>query len=158
MKRTQSADPNDRMGVYKRLRDVPRKRRFEQYAADYEGEDTYETFLKEERFDEVESDRSRQKYRLAGRRWKAHLEARGRHHALARPEDVEAWLVGLLNQVSLNTAYNIYWVKIEQFYEWLQHHPDHPHTYHPLLMAAAQFEHAGIVWERKLDRGRAYRE
>ncbi|WP_255197735.1 hypothetical protein [Halorarius litoreus] len=146
------------MGVYKRLSEVPSHRRLERYASEYEDADTYERFLVEERFDEVESERCRQKYRLAGRRWKEHIESRGRHHALARPADVEAWLDGLLDRVSLNTAYNVYWVKLEQFYSWLQHHPDHPHTYHPLWMAAAESEHAGIVWERKIDRGRAYHE
>ncbi len=144
----------DRMGVYKKLDDVPSERRFEQYYDQYEGNDTYETFLTEFLFEKFDSDRTKEKYRLAGRRWKAHIATRGRHHALARPADVEAWMADLLDQVSLNTVYNIYWVKLERFYQWLQNHPNHPHTYHPVLMAAANFDHAGIVWEKKISRGR----
>lgn len=142
------------MGVYKQHDDVPTERRLEQFHHQYEDEDTYETFLTEYLFERYDSDRTKEKYRLAGRRWKAHIEARGRHHALARPADVDSWMADLVGQVSLNTAYNVYWVKIERFYEWLQNHPDHPHLYQPVLMAAANFEHAGVVWETKIGRGR----
>jgi len=142
------------MGVYKRLEDVPTERRFEQFHDEYEGEDTYETFLTEYLFEKYNSDRTKEKYRLAGRRWKDHVEKRGRHHALAHPVDVDSWMADLLDQVSLNTAYNVYWVKIERFYRWLQNHPDHPHLYHPVLMAAANFEHPGTVWEEKIARGK----
>ena len=144
----------DRIGVYKQLDDVPPERRLEKFQNQYEGRGAYETFLTESLFETYDSDRTKEKYRLAGRRWKEHVEARGRHHALARPVDVETWIGDLLDRVSLNTAYNIYWVKLERFYEWLQRHPEHPHCYHPVLMAAANFEHAGIVWEEKIRRGR----
>ncbi|MFC4550446.1 hypothetical protein ACFO3H_09025 [Halorussus sp. GCM10023401] len=89
---------------------------------------------------------------MAGRRWKEHLDWRERHHALAGPTDVEAWIGNLLEQVSLDTAYNTYWVKIERFYGWLQNHPNHPHLYHPVLMVAANLEHAGRVWDKKIER------
>jgi hypothetical protein len=143
----------DRMGVYK-LDDVPPQRRLEEFGDQYEGNDTYETFLAEFLFEKFNSDRTKGKYRLAGRRWKAHIATRGRHHALARPADVGAWIADQLDQVSLNTAYNIYWVKLERFYQWLQNHLDHPHSYHPVLMVAANFELAGIVWEKKISRRR----
>lgn len=154
MTRTQSPDPMDRMGVFKHLDEVPDKRRLRRFSDQYEGDDTYERFLTNYLFERYDSDRTKEKYRLAGRRWRSHIEARGRHHALARPIDVETWIADLLEQVSLNTVYNIYWVKIERFYQWLQRHPEHPHAYHPGLMAAANFEHAGIVWEEKIERGR----
>jgi len=154
MTRTQSSDVRDRMGVYKRLEAVPPSRRLEQFSDQYEYTEPYETFLTEYLFEKFDSDRTKEKYRLAGRRWTAHMEQRGRHHALARPADVEAWIADLFDQVSLNTVYNIYWVKIERFYRWLQRHPDHPYAYHPVLMAAANFEHAGIVWDEKIARGR----
>lgn len=142
----------DRMGVYKQLDDVHEEHRFERFRGIYEDTDTYETFLTEHLFERYDSDRTKEKYRLAGRRWKSFVEARGRHHALASPADVDAWAADLLEQISLNTAYNTYWVKLEQFYWWLQRHPDHPHSYHPVLMAAANFDHAGRIWETKIGR------
>lgn len=60
----------------------------------------------------------------------------------------------LLEQVSMNTAYNTYWAKLEQFYTWLQRRVDHLHTYHPFLMAAAEYPVAGRVWAKKLGRWR----
>lgn len=148
----QSPDPRDRMGIYKRLSDVPPKHRLESYADRYKNESTYEEFLEEDFFERVDADRTVQKARLAGRRWRAHMETCSRHHALATPSDVEAWMDDLLGQVSMNTAYNIYWVKLEQFYTWLQRRVDHPHTYHPFLIAAAEYPVAGRVWEKKLGR------
>lgn len=142
------------MGVYKRLADVPESHRLEQYADDYTGADTYEQFLTEQVFPQIDSERTKQKYRLAGRRWHNHVHEQGRHHALSRPQDVDAWMESLLNSVTLDTVYNIYWVKLERFYRWLQRHPDHPHVYHPVLMAAANHDHAAIVWKKKLERGR----
>jgi len=140
------------MGVYKRLDNVPNGRRLERFHERYDGTDTYETFLTEYLFEKYDSERTKEEYRLAGRRWKSHIDARGRHHALARPVDVNTWASSLLEQISLNTAYNTYWAKIEQFYWWLQRHPDHPHSYHPVLMAAANLHHGGRIWEKKIER------
>jgi len=142
------------MGVYKQLSAVPQHRRLARYAYAYAGSDTYDRFLTEDVFEQYDTERTEEKYRLAGRRWKTHLTERGRHHALARPADVDSWVGELLDRVSLNTAYNTYWVKLERFYTWLQRHPDHPHVYHPVLMSAANHEHASTVWDRKLQRGR----
>lgn len=154
MTRTRSPDPTDRMGVYKGLDGVPHESRLEQFRERYRDRDTYGTFLTDYLLEKYSSDRTREKYELAGRRWKAHIEQRGRHHALARPLDVETWIADLLDRVSLNTAYNTYWVKVERFYWWLQRHVDHPHSYHPVLMAAANLDCAGRVWEKKIGRGR----
>jgi hypothetical protein len=41
---------------------------------------------------------------------------------------------------------------LEEFYSWLQWHTDHPHTHHPVLMAAADHETAGEIWSVKMDR------
>lgn len=150
----QSRNPRDRMGVYKRLADVPPEYRLESYSDRYENESTYEQFLEQHFFDRFDSERTVEKAKLAGRRWRNHMNAAGRHHALARPSDVEAWMENLLDRVSMNTAYNIYWVKISKFYTWLQRRVDHPHLYHPFFMAAAEYPVAGRVWAKKIARGR----
>lgn len=154
MTSTQSPDPRDRMGIYKQLSDVPPARRFERYSDLYRNVDTYSEFLQTHYSERISSERAMKDARLAGRRWKRHMEQRGRHHALATPVDVEVWMSNLLDKVSMNTAYNVYWVKLEYFYWWLQRRIDHPHSYHPFLMAAAQHPAAGNVWEKKLGRWR----
>ena len=142
------------MGVYKRLEDVPQSDRLATYAEAYEGRDTWHTFLDEYLFERYNSDRFKEDARRAGRYWKAHMETCGRHHALATPEDVETWMAALLDRVQVKTAYNSYWVRVERFYWWLQWHTDHPHVYHPPLIAAAAGGAAGTVWEEKISRGR----
>ncbi|WP_246986859.1 hypothetical protein [Halorientalis marina] len=151
MEPTQSPDPNDRIGVFKQLEDVPAAVRLEQYETEYEGNDVWGTFLVTELFPSHNSYRTKQTGRLAGRRWKDHIENRERHHALARPVDVETWCERLLSDVNTRTAYKTYWSKLERFYTWLLWHTEHPHLYHPVLMAAAQFEHAGEVWTTKIE-------
>lgn len=158
MPRTQSPDPHVRTGVYKHLADVPAERRLERFDAAYAGRDVFDEFLTEHLFEKFDSDRFTENCRLVERRWKEHTQHRGCHHALARPMDVELWMSDLLGRVSLNTAYNTYWTKLERFYRWLQRHPDHPHSYNPVLMAAGTYEAAGVIWEKKLGRREAYHE
>lgn len=153
---TQSSDPRDRMGIYKQLCDVPSEQRLKTYEDQYVGEQTYTQFLQTFYLERFNTKRSVEKVELAGRRWREHMETRGRHHALAMPSDVEEWVNVLLEKVSLNTAYNIYWAKLERFYTWLQRRIDHPHSYHPFLMAAAECPTASRVWDKKIERGRNY--
>ena len=150
----QSPDPRDRMGIYKCLSDVPPEQRLGTFSEQYENDPTYEQFLKLDYLERVDAERTVQTAERAGRRWKAHMESCGRHHALATPADVEAWMDELLDEITLNTAYNVYWTRLEQFYMWLQRRIDHPHVYHPVLMAAAEYPIAGRVWEKKLGRWR----
>jgi len=155
MGRTLSIDPIDRMGIYKHIDDVPATHRFERYADRYDGRDVWTRFLEDRLFEVYETERSREKARRAGRRWKAHVQERDRHHALARPMDVETWCRDLRDLAKLDTVYNNYWVCLERFYSWLQTHVDHPHCYHPVLMAAATHETADEVWATKIERGRS---
>lgn len=147
-----SRDPCDRMGVFKRLADVPAHLRLENYADDYAGHNVWDEFLSEHLFEQFDSDRFKEDARRAGRYWKEHMADRGRHHALATPADVETWMADLTDRLKLKTAYNSYWVRIERFYRWLQWHTEHPHTYHPVLMAAAHGTAAGQVWDEKISR------
>jgi site-specific recombinase XerD len=140
------------MGIYKRLADVPDGRRLNQYAAAYDGRDVWDEFLTMYLFDRFDSERFKEDARRAGRRWESHMDSRGRHHALATPADVDAWCEHLLDTLAIKTAYNQYWVQIERFYSWLQQQRAHPHTYQPVLMAAANGEHASDLWSEKIGR------
>lgn len=146
------------MGVYKRLEAVPTRHRLEQYADAYEGRDTWSTFCREHLYQQGSSESFRADVDRTGRHWLSHMESRERHHALARPADVETWCATLVedDDKSLSTAFN-YWVHVRNLYDWLRWHVDHPHVYDPVLMAVAEDGAAGEIWAQKLRKGRQAR-
>lgn len=146
-----ATDPARRMGVYKTLGDVPDRYRLHQHAAAYAGRDVWAEWLGDEDAHRGTSDRYFEDVAVTERSWKAHMDDRGRHHALATPEDVETWIADLLVDRKLRTVYEGYWTRIESLYGWLQAHTEHPHVYHPALMAAADGEAARRVWDYKMD-------
>lgn len=148
MSDTKPQDPEHRMGVYKTLDAVPDDRRFVQFRSRYEGEDTWNDFV-EATGDQFGSTHYRRTFNKAGRSWKAHVTTRDRHHSLARPEDVQAWCRNLTETRTLGTVYKEYFVRLEEFYTWLLYHVNHPHVYHPVLMAAAADPLTRTVWEQK---------
>lgn len=152
---TKSPDPADRLGVYKRLADVPARYRLQQHTAAYADRDVWAEFMTVLR-EQHDSERFAQVSANAEADWKAHMDARGRHHALATPADVATWCTALLDRLALRTAYNKYWVRVEQFYDWLLWHNDHPHVYHPPRMAALTDADgsAGAIWAKKLSHNR----
>jgi hypothetical protein len=146
-----TADPHDRMGVYKRIEDVPTRYRLENHASAYEGRDTWSEWAVE-----ATQQYTSERYALwldrTRRSWKDHMDERGRHHALATPDDVEAWSEKLLERCKPLSAYQIYYTKLESFYDWLYIHTRHPHVYHPVWMAAAEGEATGKIWDYKMKR------
>lgn len=144
--------PNDRLGVFKDLADVPDARRFEQFASGYDGQDTWSEY----RATVELSDRMSEEWERFARRWKSHMDSKGRHHALARPSDVEAWSGDLLDQFSIDRSYQ-HWNVLEGFYEWLKWHTDHPHSYNPFHMAAKQDgSSTREIWSRKMEKAHDY--
>lgn len=143
---SETQPPNDRLGVFKELSDVPDARRFYQYNSTYEGKDTWADYRA--KFDL--SDRMAEEWDRFARRWKDHMEERGRHHALAQPDDVDAWSDWMLSQFSVNRAYQ-HWNVIEGFYDWLKWHTEHPHTYNPFHMAAhKEGSNTREIWQEKM--------
>jgi hypothetical protein len=110
-----STDPTARMGVYTRLEDVPESSRLHTYAAQYEDRDVWQAYI-DSRPDTFDSAHYRNTLSKAGSAWKNHMSTRGRHHALARPTDVESWLADLSEMRTLGTVYSEYWVRLEEFY------------------------------------------
>jgi hypothetical protein len=138
------------MGVYKRLEDVPTEQRLEQYADCYEGRDIWNDWA--EQATASNGERYEMYVERTERSWKSHMTERGRHHALARPADVEAWSESILDRCKPLSAYQIYFTKLEAFYTWLQFHTGHPHLYHPVWMAAANFDATATIWDAKIAR------
>ncbi|EMA44282.1 hypothetical protein [Halococcus saccharolyticus] len=152
---SKSTDPRDRMGVFKRLDDVPTRRRLHQHAAAYEGRDVWAEFINANG-DRYKTEDTRQRVERAGEVWKDHMDGRGRHYALATPADVEAWASWMVDEYTVGYAYNGYWVRVDAFYEWLRWHTDHPHVYQPVRMAAADPDAPAsrAIWDEKVGRRR----
>ncbi|QLD86188.1 hypothetical protein HWV23_10800 [Natronomonas halophila] len=146
-----TTDPDGRLGVYKQFSDVPERHRLESYHDQYQGRDLWGEFLIEVYFPQHNAYQTQQEARRTGRKWRRVMDERGRHHALARPADVEYLCRELLENVTPLTAYKTYWGKLERFYDWLLWHTEHPHLYNPLLMAANEHEAAGEIWETKME-------
>ncbi len=138
------------MGVYKRLEDIPDHHRLDQYEALFENQDVWSDYV-DSQSNAFDSDHYHATFRKAGQSWKNHLNERGRHHALATPHDVETWVRSLAETRLLRTVRTEYWVRVEEFYSWLQFHTEYPHVYHPVLMAAGQYETARAVWMTKFE-------
>lgn len=149
MSRQKSLDPIDRMGAYKRLSDVPHEDLLATYTRQYDGVDVWSDFVAAQTND-FDSPHYQQTFTKTEQSWKTHIADRGRHHALAIPQDVEQWCEALSATRTTRTVYTQYWVRLEEFYTWLQWHADYPHVYHPVLMAAARFDTAGGIWAEKV--------
>ncbi len=145
------------MGVYKRLEQVPHRYRLANYQANYEGENTWETFV-EQKTETFESTATYDRYEKAGRYFRRFLNDIGRHHALCEPEDIDDFLVALRDGTigrqnhtrKLQTIYFEYFQPLVGFYSWLLWHTEHPHVYHPVWMAVVEYDYPSQVWERKL--------
>jgi hypothetical protein len=147
-----TADPQDRMGVYARLDEVPDRHRLGNYIDAYAGRDVWGEWVDSQ--GEI-SDALVDNLRRANDSWSAFVTDRGRHPALAQPSDVVAWSAVLLDaNRSVRTAYRRYWVQVEKFYTWLQNHVDYPHVYHPFWMAVVEDRDGatGEIWDEKTAR------
>lgn len=143
-----SEDPLGRVGVYKTLDAVPDHSRLSIHASSYNGRDVWAEYVDAELSDAA--DTVQYETGLVETAWKDHMAQRGRHHALARPADVESLFSELLERMQAKRAYNPYWVRLEEFYDYLMWHTEHPHTYHPPRMAAGQGGAAREVWDYKI--------
>ncbi|QLH79830.1 hypothetical protein HZS55_22145 [Halosimplex rubrum] len=151
MTESKPATPTARLGIYKQLDAVPESLRLGSYADRYDGTDIWSTWA-----DQATATHTSQRYTThvdrTARTWKQHMADRGRHHALARPLDIETWAETILDRCQPLSAYQIYFTKLEAFYEWLRYHPDHVHCYNPVLMAAAQHDAVATIWAAKIAR------
>ena len=143
--------PQNRLGIFKQLSDVPTARRLCQFQGRYQNTSTWESY----RATTELSDRMSEDWELFLRRWRKHMSEQGRHCILAQPTDVEVWSGKLLSRFSRDRTYQ-HWYVIEGLYEWLKWHVNHPHTYNPFHMAASvPGSSANEVWIQKQERNNA---
>ena len=140
------------LGIYETIEEVPTRYRLGTFASQFRDQDTWDEYL-DTRDDLKESTKENSWY-PCGDRFKQFLgEEVGRHHALARPDDIEAYLQHIkdggysikVTERSDNTVYYQHLSPLKTFFDWLVHHVDYPHVYNPVLMAA----HSGGI-TRKL--------
>jgi hypothetical protein len=147
---TKSLDPEDRMGVYTTLEDVPSRFRLHHHAARYDDEDVWAAFCEEYEYEQGSHARYEEEVDRAGRVWCTFMDGCARHHALATPEDVETWAGDLLREKSLRRSHD-YFLRVRRFYDWLKWNTEYPHRYNPVLMAASEGEAAGRIWAYKTE-------
>lgn len=145
---TISSDPRRRIGVYKTLEQVPDHSRLSNSAKSFEGRDVWAEYIAHELPDPART--VQYETELVEESWKDHMQQRGRHPALARPDDVESWFADLIERMQTKRAYNPYWVRLEEFYTYLQWHTEYPHAYHPPRMAAGQGGVTREIWDYKI--------
>lgn len=152
MSQIRGTEPEQYAGVFQYFNEIPHRYRLETYASQYEGEDTWNIFVHEVALEEHDSKRVRRTLRLGGGSWLEHMEERGRHHALASPEDANAWCEKLLDEKARRTCYEYYYLRVYDFFEHLKFSCQHPHLYNPLLLAAINYDAARHVWMFRVDR------
>ena len=144
-------DPLDNLGVFKSITEVPDRYHLSTFSMQFEGRDAWAEWMEAEKNDLAASTR-KYKYGRAEKLWKSHMEACGRHHALANPSDVESFLADQLDQVQKETVWNTRYDQLYQFYNWLTFNADYPHVYNPVLMAAVNGEAAREMWDYRVQK------
>ncbi|WP_136602227.1 hypothetical protein [Salinigranum halophilum] len=137
-------EPGELLGAYRRLGDVPDRHRLRHHAPAYEGRDAVGGWLERHVLPGCGTEHSREKALRHGRRWREHMDERGRHHALATPADVEAYAASLSGS---DRTVARYWRRLVAFYEHLLTSTDHPHLYSPVYMAADAGGEARRAWD-----------
>lgn len=137
-----SDDITDRLGIFKTLEEVPPEYRLRRHEQLFAGRDAYAAWQAEN----INAEWARKESGRVERRWKTHMDARSRHHALATPTDVETFLTELANDVKIDRLYSPYWLYLKRFYHWMAWHTDYPHRYNPVLMACVEHPTSETIW------------
>lgn len=129
--------PESRTGVYQTIDDVPPHHRLDT-------SDNYDRFADRDVWADYlttkDGDLRRAEDR-AIRRWNDVMDRRDTHHALAEPEDVQAYTSLLVEDEDYQRlTIKEYMSEPCRFYDWLLWHTDYPHRYNPILLAATHHE------------------
>lgn len=152
MTRRKGTKPEQFAGPFQSFSDIPPRYQLEIYSNRYESMETWEQYCEDILFETHDSTHMRNVAEKAGQSWRAHMEQRGRHHALATPADANEWCKKLLSEGRCRrTCYEQYFVRIYQFYDHLKTSHRHPHLYNPLLLAAIEYEAARYIWMFRVD-------
>lgn len=151
MTQIRGTTPEDYAGALQHLEEIPSRYRLETYESEYRGEDVWDDYVHQVVLQEHDSERMRRTLRLAGDSWLEHMHDRGRHHALASPDDANAWCEDLIEEKARRTCYDYYFIRIYDFYDYLRSSSQHPHLYNPLVLAATRYDTVRHIWMHRID-------
>lgn len=152
MARRKGTEPEQFAGLFQKFANIPTRYQLETYESQYAEEDTWDLYCSQILLEKYDSDHMKKTAQKAARSWKSHMEQRNRHHALATPEDANAWCDFLISgDRNQRTCYEHYFIRIYQFYDYLKQSHQHPHLYNPLLLAAIEYEATRQIWEYRIE-------
>jgi hypothetical protein len=151
MTQIRGTKPEQYAGAFQHFDEIPQRYRLDNFAARYRGQDVWDRFT-EQFLEQHDSERIRRTLRLSGDSWLEHMHERDRHHALATPEDANEWCEKLRRQKARRTAYEYYFVRVYDFYNYLKSNFQHPHLYNPFLLAAINYDSARYIWMFRIER------
>lgn len=137
--------PEERLGVWKSLDDVPSYRRLEQFEDHLPTDDPIETYLEWRRTETEYAESTNRRYEYAMDNWADWMSAEiSRHPALADPDHANQWIKYLLTTGgqsgdgrTIRTVWATYQRQVQTWYKWMMWRADYPHQYNPFWMAAA---------------------
>jgi len=152
MTRRKGTRPEQFAGPFQDYEEIPQRYRLETYAGQYQDRKTWQRYCETTLFEGHDTKYMRQRAQRAGNSWLSHMQQEGRHHALATPRQANRWCHALLeSDRTRRTCYEVYYIRIYQFYDHLKASCHHPHLYNPLLVAAIQYPPSRHLWEYRID-------
>ncbi len=152
MSEIRGTSPEEYAGAFQHFEEIPYRYRLETYESQYQGQNTWEEYAKNVVLTEHDTDVMQQRLRLAGDSWHDHMDARGRHQAVATIEDIESWCKDLIADRARRTVYGYYFLRVYNFYDHLKYSTDHPHLYNPVLLAATRYPASRKIWMYRVDK------
>lgn len=152
-----SEDPSDHLGVFQSYDEITPRHRLSKYETKYEGVDVWADFMDSLRDEGISDHVLRYTYHATEKLWKAHMDERGRHHALPTPDDVDSFFADQIEDVTMETAYTRRYLPVSRFFDWLANHPRYEHAYNPVLLAAAGDGTTRQIWNHRVNRNKTMR-
>lgn len=153
--------PEDWVGIYKTIDDVPVDYRLDGTADEDElarrEDDAFEAFLST--LEDVSESHKDRRYRKGYRDFRDFVQDRGRHPTVATPDDVEAFVTAARNgefsgpgydRIKSVTVVMVYLRPVLRAYDWFVSRVDYPHIYNPVTMAALEDGATRDAWIAKV--------
>lgn len=146
---TNPNDPARYLGVYETIEDMPEMYHPNTYESVFADRDVIGEYIEGPIAEREMTDARRTHKQNTLRKWEGFMDDRGRHPALALPQDVEAWLSQWAEDRAESSVQRYYFDPIHLMYTWMFESHEFPHVYHPVRMAACvEGSVAAMCWYR----------